>query len=115
MRTGFAKEHPDAVAAILRAHLTTVAWLNAHPEQGQAVVNTELKRLTGKALAGSVLKEAWSRLRFTDDPNRPNIMAFAEAASKAGYIKGSVDLAGTFDPSLLALARRQEGLGIELW
>jgi len=114
-RTAFADAHPDAIAALLRAHLESLKWLNANPRQAQIVVNSELKRLTGKALTDGVLQEAWSRLRFTDDPNRGNVLAFAAAARKAGYLKGQYDLAGLFDPSRLALARRQEGLGLQTW
>jgi NitT/TauT family transport system substrate-binding protein len=114
-RTEFMQAHPLAIEAILRAHLATVAWLNGHPEEAQSVVNSELKRLTGKALAKSVLQEAWSRLRFTDDPNRANILEFTNAAAKAGYLKGSLNLDAAFDPSQLALARRQKGLGIASW
>jgi NitT/TauT family transport system substrate-binding protein len=114
-RTAFLTQHPDAVEAVLRANLLSLAWINTNPEQAQSVANSELKRLTGKALSPGVLKEAWGRLKFTDDPNRPNILAFAQAAAKAGYLKGSLDMAGAFDQSRLALARRQSGLGIERW
>lgn len=114
-RTAFMNAHPDAIDAVLRAHVSTVEWLDRHPDEAQAVVNSELKRLTGKALSKGVLKEAWSRLRFTDDPNRSNIIEFADAAAKAGYLKGSLNLADAFDPSRLALARRQLGLGIATW
>jgi len=114
-RTAFLNRHPDAVEAILRAHLTSVAWLNANQGKAEDVVNSELKRLTGKALSKGVLREAWSRLKFTDDPNRSNILVMADSAKRAGYLKGNVDLTGAFDISRLALARRQEGLGVSTW
>jgi len=114
-RTAFMKEHPDAIEAILRAHVSTVEWLKKNPEAAQTVVNSELKRLTGKALSPAVLKEAWSRLAFTDNPNRTNIQEFTIAAAKAGYLKASLDVSGAFEPSRLALARRQDGLGIGTW
>jgi len=109
-RTKFAEDHPEAIQALLRAHLETIEWLNAHPDDAQVIVNAELKRLTGKALSDGVMKEAWSRVRFTDDPNRPNILALAEAAEKAGYLKGKLDLAGAFDPTSLAAAKQQRRL-----
>ncbi len=114
-RSAFLKEHPEAVEAVLRAHLVTVKWLNSNPTDGQRVVNAELKRLTGKKLSSSVLKDAWNHVTFTDDPNRANVVAFSEAAKKAGYLKGSIDITAAFDPSRLALARRQEGLGVSTW
>lgn len=115
VRSAFANAHPEAVDAILRAHLKCVEWLKANPSEAQTVVNSELKRLTGKPLSEGVLSQAWDRLSFTDDPNRINVLAFADAAKKAGYLKGQIDLSGIFNPGYLALARRQEGLGAQTW
>lgn len=114
-RAEFLRQHPDAVEAILRAHVSTVAWLKRNPDEAQRVVNSELKRLTGKALSSTILQEAWSRLSFTDNPNRENVQEFTNAAAKAGYLRGTLDLAGAFDPGKLALARRQDGMGIGTW
>lgn len=109
-RTAFAQQHPDAIQGILRAHLADITWLNTHETEGQKIVNTELKRLTGKGLSGGVLKEAWNHLSFTDDPNRSNIEALAEAAEKAGYLKGNLNLADAFDNVALASAKQQRRL-----
>src|SRR5438477_7142864 len=49
-RAGFLQDHPREVQAVLRAHLATIDWLRAHPADGRAAVNGELKRLTGKLL-----------------------------------------------------------------
>jgi len=110
-RRAFSQAHPDAVEAFLRAHLATLEWINSHPKEAQVTVNAELKRLTGKALSPSVLEEAWIRLAFTDDPNRSNVIAFANAARTAGYLKGETDLSGAFDTGPLELARSQARLG----
>lgn len=114
-RSAFLAQHPDVVESVLRAHLASIMWLNKNRSEAQALVNAELKRLTGKALAESVMREAWSRLKFTDDPNPSNVAAFAEAAKQAGYLKGQIDLSGAFDPGRVALARRQSGLGVGTW
>ncbi len=114
-RADFLTKHPDVVESILRAHLDAVRWLQSNPAQAQTLVNRELKRLTGKALSQRVIADAWSSLTFTDQVNRQNISAFANAAQQTGYLKGRVDLSGAFDPSPLALARRQEGLVASKW
>lgn len=101
-RKAYADVHPDAVQDVLLAHSISVGWLNANPEDAQKVVNSELKRLTGKALADSVMREAWSRVEFTSDPNRVNIVALSEAAKKAGYLKGKIDLSHAFRSDSLA-------------
>ncbi len=85
-RTAFLEREPELVRAILRAHLDGVNWLVRHPAEGRGVVNAELKRLTGKALPDEVLADAWKRLDFTADPNRPSVEAFVRAAAAAGYL-----------------------------
>ena len=109
-RTDFARRHPDVIQGILRAHLADIAWLNSHVADGQKIVNSELKRLTGKGLSEGVLKDAWNHLSFTDDPNQENIRALAEAAEKAGYLKGNLNLTGAFDPVSLSVAKQQRRL-----
>lgn len=107
-RTRFLEEHPDLVDAVLAAHLRTVGWLHDHPEEGQEVVNAELKRFTGKMLPGAELKEAWSRLSFTADPQVPSIQSMVRAAADAGYLKqADLDIRGLFTLDALERARRQ--------
>ncbi|HZT42147.1 MAG TPA: ABC transporter substrate-binding protein [Chthonomonadaceae bacterium] len=107
VRKSFLDEHPELVEAFLKAHLRETEWLQKNPEEGQKVVNAELKRLTGKALKADVLKDAWGRVQFTDDPNQSSIVAFMQAAEEAGYLRDKgADIAGLFDFTLLEKARR---------
>lgn len=106
-RTGYLEKHLKQVDAVLRAHLHAVQWLQHHPDEGQTVVNAELKRLTGKELPAGVMKESWSHVAFTEDPNRPNIEAFVQAATEAGFLKpGGPEMAALFEPGALEIARR---------
>jgi NitT/TauT family transport system substrate-binding protein len=106
-RTKYLEAHPDRVEALLRAHVRMVDWLRRSPREGQLVANEELKRLTGKELPGSVLKEAWTRLEFTMDPGWSSIETLAQAASAAGYLpEGGTDIAGLLDRGPLARAQR---------
>ena len=68
VRTGFLEEHPDLVRAFLDAHVAVTEWILAHPEEAQALVNSEIERLTGSRLSEDVITMAWSRLRPTWDP-----------------------------------------------
>ncbi len=85
-RKAYLEQHPEQVKAVLQAHLNTIAWIQANTDAAQTLVNSELKRLTGKALRPEILKEAWGRVSFTSDPNRDNIQAFVQAAADAGYL-----------------------------
>jgi NitT/TauT family transport system substrate-binding protein len=99
-RADFLRQRRAQVEAVLRAHLSAIDWLQRHPGEGQAAVNQELQRLTGKALPAEVLREAWGRVDFASDPDRSSIETFARAAAAAGYLKDRDiprALAGLFD------------------
>ncbi|RYG20249.1 ABC transporter substrate-binding protein, partial [bacterium] len=86
-RRKFAEEHPEAVREFVAAHAATVDWIQGHPREAQDSANRELQKLAGKPLEEKVLREAWSHLTFTTDPNPGSITAFAQAARDAGYLK----------------------------
>ncbi|MBI1332673.1 MAG: aliphatic sulfonate ABC transporter substrate-binding protein [Armatimonadetes bacterium] len=107
VRAEFADAHPDVVTNVLRAHLDTLEWIRQHDAEAKVAVNSELKRLTGKALEGDVLNEAWSHVLFSEDPNEESIDSFAKAATVAGYQKPSeVSLSGLIDTQALTRARK---------
>lgn len=108
VRKAFLDAHPKEVEALLQAHLKVMAWLQRHPDEAQTTVNAELKRLTGKELQPEVLREAWSRVEFTEDPDRASMEAFVQAAVRAGYLpKSGTSVAGLFEMAPLESARRQ--------
>ncbi|MBI3909827.1 MAG: ABC transporter substrate-binding protein [Armatimonadetes bacterium] len=107
VRTAFLEQHAPLVEALLQGHLHSIDWLQQHPDEGQTVVNAELKRLTSKELPAEVLREAWSRVEFTADPNRSSIESFVRAAADAGYLpQQPLDVAGLFHLHPLERARR---------
>ena len=108
VRSEYADAHPDVVEKVVQAHLDTLEWIQGHEEEAKGIVNKELKRLTGKALAKDVLDEAWSHVSFTDDPNQASIKRFAEAAIAAGYQKRTeLSLESLIDTKWLEGARQK--------
>jgi NitT/TauT family transport system substrate-binding protein len=108
-RKAFLDAHPDLARAFVKGHLNVIAWLKGHPAEGQADMNAELKRLTGKALAPAILREAWSRVEFTADPLRDSIETMVDASAAAGYLPPrSVDVARLVDSSFLDHARGRQ-------
>jgi NitT/TauT family transport system substrate-binding protein len=79
--------HPEIVRNWLTAHVEVTQWAADHPQEAQELLNAELERLTGKALDPQVLVFAWSRLRPTWDPIESSLLASAEAAYHAGFLK----------------------------
>jgi NitT/TauT family transport system substrate-binding protein len=108
VRSSFESQHPDAVEEVLQAHNQIVSWLNGHPAEGQKVVNSSLKKLTGKSLKESVLTSAWSHLTFTVDPNPASILAMADAAQRAGYLHGRIDLSRAYSKQAIVNWRMDE-------
>ncbi len=86
-RTAFLQQHPDVVAAVVRADRNAVTFLNREPLRAQKEVNAEIAQLTGKPLKSSVLTEAWSRLSFTSELDKGSLLAFAKAAQDVGYLR----------------------------
>lgn len=106
VRRAFLDTNRDLVGRFLQAHIAEIDWINSHASEAQAVSNSELKRLTGKELKADVLKSAWGRLSFTEEPNRASIDTFVQAATAVGYLKANAEIAGLYDLSLLGSARR---------
>lgn len=88
VRKAFADKHPVVVASFLKAHEKAILLINQQPDEVKALVNSQLKSLTGKSLKPEVLDEAWSHVSFKADLDKPSIEAFAKAAVEAGYSKG---------------------------
>ena len=103
-RRAFLEQHPQEVQQILAAHLQTLDWMQLHGDEAQTAMNQELKRLTGKSLSASVLREAWQRCDFTADPNPASIAAFMQAQFEGGYLSRTVDVAQLLDTHLLQIA-----------
>jgi len=104
VRTEFLRRHTDIVTRFLRGHIRAVNFAVVDPDTAQAVLNADLVRLTGRALAPDVLSVAWRNLAFTVDPLPSTLERSAENARRVGLL-GAVDLSGIY-----ALAPLNQGL-----
>lgn len=86
VRSDFLKEHPDLVSKFLEAHVDTVDWIAAHPDDAAKLVELKIKQLSGKALAADIMKSALSRTDFTYDPLRETVLTFADWSRALGYL-----------------------------
>ncbi|MFA6956281.1 MAG: ABC transporter substrate-binding protein [Thermoanaerobaculia bacterium] len=99
--TKFLREHPDLVRTWLEAHVAVTEWELAHPDDAKRVLNDEIGKLTGKKLSDAVLAQAWERMRPTWDPIAPSLVASADAAHAAGFLREKPNLDGIYDLTLL--------------
>jgi NitT/TauT family transport system substrate-binding protein len=108
--TQFLKQHSDLAKAFLRAHVEVTQWEQQNPDQAKQLVNSEIKRLTGQALANEVIDSAWSRMRITYDPISSSLVKSAQGAYEAGFLKDKPDLSNIYDLKLLNEVLKEKGL-----
>lgn len=88
---------PEQVEAFLGAHVDTVRWISADRTAAGTVINSEIKRLTGKKLTKPVMERAMNNVVFSWDPMMANIAQVAENARETGGITTEPDLHGMAD------------------
>jgi NitT/TauT family transport system substrate-binding protein len=97
-RKNFLDQHPDLVQKFLQAHVETVQDINSNKAQAETEVNSQLKTLTGKALATPVIDGAFKNLDITYDPLAKTLFQAADSAYALGFLGTSKpDLSGIFD------------------
>ena len=79
-------------------------------EKGKEIVNSQIKELTGKALAKEILDAAFSRVIVTNDPMKESIVDFVRLSVNAGFIKTAPDLTGLFNFTILNKVLTEKGL-----
>jgi len=95
--TKFLDQHPDLVSKFLQAHVDTVKYILSHPGDTQSIVNSEIKRITGKALASQELALAYTHLDITYDPLTGTLQESADRAYALGFLgQSKPDLNGIY-------------------
>lgn len=93
------KRRPQ-IAALLRVHIRLTERWRADPEGFTTAVNAAFGKLTSKPLAPAILKDAFSRLEPSLDPEPAALAEAARHARELGYLP-SDDISGLVDLSLL--------------
>jgi NitT/TauT family transport system substrate-binding protein len=108
--TKFLQSHPDLVKIWLRAHVEVTDWINRHPAEAKQILNQQIQKETGKALAAPVLDDSFSRLQVTYDPLRAQLLRAAQLAYDAGFLGRQMpDLSRIYDLTLLNQVLTAEG------
>src|SRR3989440_1776475 len=68
VRKQFLDQYPDLVNKFLGAHVDTIGYIKNNPTSAQSIVNSEIKRITGKSLPSTVIAQAFTNLDITYDP-----------------------------------------------
>ena len=98
--TTFLDSHPDSVRALIDGQIAANAWIRADGAAARALVDSELKRLTGKSLTAAETARAFSEQSVTDDPLAATLQTSFDHAVSAGLMK-KADLHGIVDLAIL--------------
>ena len=108
--TKFLREHPDLVKKWIAAHVELTDWINGHLPEAKQILNQQLQKETGKALAPAVLDEAFGRLQITYDPIRSSLLTSARSAYEAGFLGKQIpDLSRLYDLTALNQVLAEKG------
>lgn len=97
----FLSNHRELVQKLLAAHVEVTRQINADKAASGKILNAELKKETGKAMADTVVAKAMGRIEFTWDPISSSLYQCAEASHQVGFIRKKPDLQGIYELGLL--------------
>ena len=107
----FLDQHPDVVNKFLQAHVATVQYIQSNPTDAKKIVNSEIKRITGKALASNEIDQAFTNMNITYDPLTGTLLQSADRAYALGYLGSSKpDLSGIYSLGPLNQVLSSKGL-----
>lgn len=108
--TKFMQLHPDLVKNWLKAHIELTDWINSHNAEAKQILNQQIQKETGKALASTVLDDSFARLQITYDPLRGPLLRAAQLAFDAGFMGRQMpDLSRIYDLTSLNQILAEEG------
>ncbi|MFZ5640816.1 MAG: aliphatic sulfonate ABC transporter substrate-binding protein [Bacillota bacterium] len=96
----FMDKNPELIRKWLEVHRKTVDFINRNPEETHKILNTELKKLTGKELSDKTMDSAFARSTVTVDVDEKLIREFGRLSFEAGYLKKEPDLSKLVDKSM---------------
>src|SRR5216117_2058182 len=87
----FLNAHRDLVKKIVAANKELTDWIQAHPDQAQKLLISELKEETKADFAPEAVAQAWNRIQFTSEISRDLIAKSVRDGKDACFLKGSTD------------------------
>lgn len=97
----FASQHPELVEKWLKAHMSTVQYINNNPVKSREIIKNRLKVLTRQDLEIDTIKAAMDRSKTTYLINQNILQEFAKLTYEAGYLKQKPDVNKLYDDSFL--------------
>lgn len=109
--TKFMNAHADLVSKFLQADVDTVSWIQNNPDSAKSIINSEIKRLTGKGFSTQELNMAYNNLEITYDPLSSSVIEAADREYSLGFLGTSKpDLTNLFNLGPLNVVLTSKGL-----
>lgn len=86
VRRKFKEEHPEIVEQFLKQHQLMTEKINRDKENSLEIINTELKKATGKALEKPIIQEAFERIGVSTELNKKSLNGFAGISKEQKFI-----------------------------
>jgi len=87
----FLNAHRDLAKKVVNANKELTDWIQAHPEEAQKILISELKEETKADFAPEAVSQAWKRIQFTTEVSRDLLAKAVQDGKDAGFLKGSAD------------------------
>ncbi len=100
----------DTVRKLLAALVETTETINSNKTAAASILNQQLRKETGKALADAVIQKALTRVEFTWDPVCASLKHSAAAARGIGFLRKDPDLRGIYSLDLLNGVLKEKNL-----
>ena len=76
---------------IAAANAELTEWIQAHPDEAQRILISELKEETRSDFAPDAVAQAWKRIKFTTEVSRELVAKAVQDGKDAGFLKGETD------------------------
>jgi NitT/TauT family transport system substrate-binding protein len=101
VRRAFLGNHMDEVRNLLRAHIKVTQLIQTNPAAAMTILNEQIRKETGRALAPEVIERSLERIQLTWDPIASSLYEDARAAHEIHFLRQQPDLTGIYDLTLL--------------
>jgi NitT/TauT family transport system substrate-binding protein len=87
----FLDAHRDLAKKVVTANKELTDWIQAHPDEAQKLLISELKEETKTDFAPQDVDQAWKRIKFTTEVPAELVTKAVQDGKDAGFYKGSTD------------------------
>lgn len=94
-------EHPDTVKKLVAAHVETIAWMKAHPDDARKLVDTGLQKWAKKALPDALLKKAYANVEPSPELLEAELKTQLADGRALGFLPREGDVTGLTDRRIL--------------